>query len=120
MEFLINILISAIFTVFSYMSIPFLINIFIKKPLSKKIILIIIIINGFAVHMAISTIIYFVLGTGLTANIAPAYLWSSANYYILKRKSEKIQGVKRLKYEFPKRAIFFIIFLLLIFISSFK
>ena len=85
LEFIINL----IFTVLMYETVPFILKFIMKKSYSEEEAKKIAIINTVCVFIIITCCYIFILGEGKVANIAPAFLWGSVAFYILKGKQTK-------------------------------
>jgi hypothetical protein len=86
---ILSILFSAFITIFSYMLVPGIISVFSKKPISRNIRILIVVVNGIIIFM-IFQLFYNLIHYIRVPNAAPAFIWSTVNYYILKRKSDHL------------------------------
>lgn len=113
-----------IFTAFIYMIIPIIIAF--ACPHSQKQSFWIAIINSFIIYIGF-IILYEFLGIEKIANIAPAWIYGTINYYILKKSSEfsyyreDIYKQKTSKVEIQKSDLILVIssFLILIIVCTF-
>jgi intein/homing endonuclease len=86
---ILTILILVFITITAYLLVPTIILGFIKKPISRNIRLLIVIVNGFTVFMAFQ-LHYFTNQDMSTHSAAPAIIWSVLNNYLIKRKSDRL------------------------------
>lgn len=111
-------------TAFIYMIIPIIIAF--ASPHSQKQSFWIAIINSVIIYIGF-IILYEVLGVDKIANIAPAWIYGTINYYILKKSSkfsysrDDIYKQKTSKVEIPKIDLILVLssFLILIFVCTF-
>lgn len=77
-----------VLTAFSYLLIPILISLFIRIKVSKRTVLIIVILNGILIY-AFHRYLVYTHDFDVPPNTAPAFIWSVVGQFILKRNIEQ-------------------------------